>query len=392
MFGKAGLISFFSGSPALRFNLFAKVWAKLRKFSKLTKSESWGNKKYFHSNQVYLTKACTKNLQAINNVHLHMKKLLLSTLFCCLIANLHAQTTILDTLDQSKQKANLFYTAIYKENSEMSYTSPAGEIGAPSKYVINGKLTTTYLVFAPQHLPVAFSLNPDFTVRVRSERSAGVRTPSFRLGGTFYVRLTDDIKNYQYTQLSFTHHSNGQDGAAVLANGSINTQNGNFNTNYLTFDYRFGKFLNSNSTKGNSESFHHKVGLAWHKWFAYENALNGDYGFTRLNYDFSYRIYQIYDGKKKANSNSGIIEKETWRFNAQASYAINKYDHYNIIAAKRRLNVEASANYSLPFMQNVFIMASLGYYGEDPYNIYFKDRYAFMRFGLSSTFTRYKAM
>lgn len=319
-----------------------------------------------------------------------MNKLLLSTLFCFLVSNLFAQKVVSDSLSESKRQSNLFYTALYKENSEMSYTSPAGEIGAPSQYVINGKLTTAYLVFAPQNLPVAFSLNPDFTVRVRSERSAGVRTPSFRLGGTFYVRLTDDIRNYQYAQLSFTHHSNGQDGAAVLADGSINTQNGNFNTNYLTFAYRFGKFLDPNSTNGKSESLHHKLGLEWHKWFAYENALNGDYGFTRLNYDFSCRIYQIYDGKKKSNSNMPVIEKETWRFNAQASYAINKYDNYNFLAAKRRLNVEASANYSLPFMQNVFIMASLGYYGEDPYNIYFKDRYAFMRFGLSSTFTRYK--
>ena len=319
-----------------------------------------------------------------------MNKLLLSTLFCFLVSNLFAQTVVSDTLSESKRQANLFFTSLYKENSEMSYTSPSGEIGAPSKYVLNGKLTTSYLVFAPQNLPVAFSVNPDFTVRVRSERSAGVRTPSFRLGGTFYVRLTDDIKNYQYAQLSFTHHSNGQDGTAFLADGSINTQNGNFNTNYLTFAYRFGKFLNPNAINGNSESIHHKVGLEWHKWFAYENALNGDYGFTRLNYDFSYRIYQIYEDKKKASSTTELIEKEKWRFNAQVDYAVNKYDNYNLFAAKRRLNIEASANYSLPFMQNVFLMGSIGYYGEDPYNIYFKDRYAFMRFGLSSTFTRYR--
>jgi hypothetical protein len=319
-----------------------------------------------------------------------MNKLLLSTLFCFMVSNLFAQTVVSDTLSESKRQSNLFYTSLYKENSEMSYTSPGGEIGAPSKYVLNGKLTTTYLVFAPQNLPVAFSVNPDFTVRVRSERSTGVRTPSFRLGGTFYVRLTDNVKNYQYAQLGFTHHSNGQDGTPVLEDGSINTQNGNFSTNYLTFAYRFGKFSEQELNNRSSTSIHHKVGLEWHKWFAYEPALNGDYGFTRLNYDFSYRIYQIYDSKKKASSTTAALEKEKWRFNAQASYAINKYDNYNLFAAKRRLNVEASANYSLPFMQNVFIMASLGYYGEDPYNIYFKDRYAFMRFGLSSTFTRYK--
>ena len=99
-------------------------------------------------------------------------------------------------------------------------------------------------------------------------------------------------------------------------------------------------------------------------------------------------------GFKKVNSLNKLtknsIEKEKWRFNGEISYAVNKYANQKFFEPKRRLNVEASANYSLPFMQNVFIMASFGYYGEDPYNIYFKDRYAFMKFGLSSTFSRFK--
>ncbi|RZL49609.1 MAG: hypothetical protein EOP00_06710 [Pedobacter sp.] len=307
-----------------------------------------------------------------------------------------AQTERLDTINNNKQKANLAYASLYKENSEMSYTSPSGEIGAPSGYVLNGKLTTAY-VFASRNLPLAFSINPDFTARVRSENSAGVRTPSFRLGGTFYLRLVENVKNYKYAQLSFTHHSNGQDGDAILPDGSINSKTGNFNTNYLTAAYRFGNFTNVNSN-GTYYSYNHKIGLEWHKWFKYESALNGDYGFTRLNYDFSYRIYQTYNGKKSgwkkigttSSKPTNTLEKENWRFNGQFSYAVNKYDHYNLLAPKRRLNVEASANYSLPFMQNVFLMASLGYYGEDPYNIYFKDKYAFMRFGLSSTFSRFR--
>lgn len=326
-----------------------------------------------------------------------MKKALLFIVCWLLLNQTFAQTEQLDTLVNKKQNANLAYSSLYKENSELSYTSPGGEIGAPSKYVLNGKLTTTYVVFAPLSLPVAFSINPDFTARVRTDKSAGVRTPSFRLGGTFYVRLAKEINNYKYVQLSFTHHSNGQDADAILPDGSINTKTGNFNTNYLTAAYSFGNFTNVNSN-GMYYSYNHKIGLEWHKWFKYEPALNGDYGFTRLNYDFSYRIYQTYNGKKggwkkvgKPNPKGGnTLEKETWRFNGQFSYAVNKYDNYNFFGAKRRLNIEASANYSLPFMQNVFLMASFGYYGEDPYNIYFKDKYAFMRFGLSSTFSRFK--
>ncbi len=79
-----------------------------------------------------------------------------------------------------------------------------------------------------------------------------------------------------------------------------------------------------------------------------------------------------------------------WRLNTSVSYAINSLTNYQIFAPKKRLNAELSANYSFPFMQNVFLMATFGYYGEDPYNIYFRDKYAYARFGISSTFTRYK--
>jgi hypothetical protein len=39
-------------------------------------------------------------------------------------------------------------------------------------------------------------------------------------------------------------------------------------------------------------------------------------------------------------------------------------------------------------MKNAFLMAAVGYYGEDPYNIYFRDQYAFLRFGISTGFIR----
>lgn len=290
------------------------------------------------------------------------------------------QQNATDSLVVVKQRANLAYPMLYKENSDLSYTSPFGELGAPSGYVINGKLTTSYMVFASKKTPIAFSINPDFTVRVRKEQSAGVRTPSFRLGGTVYVRFASSVEKYQYGELSFNHHSNGQDGEAMLSDGMINTKNGNFSTNYLTASYRFGNFVEPNKLN-DYYGFHHKVSLQWHKWFAYEPALNGDYGFTRINYDFSFRVYQHLKNK---------IEKEKWRLNASFSYAINPLTNYQFFAPKKRLNAELSANYSLPFMQNVFLMATFGYYGEDPYNIYFRDKYAYARFGISSTFVRWK--
>ncbi|MFC5283044.1 hypothetical protein [Pedobacter alpinus] len=287
---------------------------------------------------------------------------------------------------QANDSLNLQFIERYKENRQLSYTSPLSEIGAPSKYILSGKLTTTYMLLASKKLPVAFAVIPDFTVRVRNEKSAGVRTPSFRLGGATYVRLNNNLNNYKYAEIGFTHHSNGQDANAINTDGTINTYNGNFSTNYLTASYNFGNFTNHAAGK-NYSSYNHKVGLEWHKWFAYEKALEDNYGFTRLNYNFSLRKYTFYKPKSKEKTQ---LEKEYLRLNADVSYAVNSISNSPIKGIKKRLNAELTANYSLPFMQNVFLMATAGYYGEDPYNIYFSDHYGFLRFGISTGFLKYK--
>lgn len=305
--------------------------------------------------------------------------------------------TLATAFAQDEQTINQQFIDRYKENSELSYTSPLSEIGAPSKYLLSGKLTTAYFLLATKSSRIAFAVIPDFTVRVRNENSAGVRTPSFRLGGTAFVRLNNDLQHYKYAELSFTHHSNGQDASAVNRDGKINTYNGNFSTNSITTAYRFGNF--TNHIEGESyDSYNHKIGLEWHKWFSYEKALEGKYGFTRLLYDLSFRKYAFYTSNnnkkwKKSNSNpegKKSLEKEFIRLNTQFSYAVNPIKESNITDVKKRLNVELTANYSFPFMHNVFLMATVGYYGEDPYNIYFSDHYAFARFGISTGFIRYK--
>ncbi len=276
---------------------------------------------------------------------------------------------------QNQQEINNEFIQLYKENADLSYISPKGEIGAPAKYVINGRLTTSYFLLATEKLPVAFAVVPDFTVRVRDEKSAGVRTPSFKLGGALFVRLDRSVPNYKYATLKFTHHSNGQDGEALNPDGSINTITGNFTTNYLTLSYHFGKDLNKEKKHG-YYSLNHEAGFEWHKWFSYEKALKNDYGFSRLLYSFSFRNYQP--------------AKEQWRLNTEMSYAINPMTEYAFSAIKKRLNAELSFHYSFPFMNNSYLMGAAGYYGEDPYNIYYRDKYSYLRFGISSGILRGK--
>ncbi len=257
---------------------------------------------------------------------------------------------------------------IYKANRDFSYTSPKGELGSPNKFILNGRLTSSYFLLASHKLPISFALVPDFTVKVLDQRSAGVRTPSLKISGMVYVKLNQKPFNYQYATLKFTHHSNGQDGEAINTDGSINTATGNFSTNYLTASYHFGKRIKAKENI--NYSINHEGSLEWHKWFNYEKALENDYGFTRIIYNFSARKYQK--------------EHENWRLNVGLSYAINKMEAYQITSANKRLNTEISYHYSFPFMHKAFLMAAAGYYGEDPYNIYYRDKYGYLRFGVST--------
>jgi len=284
---------------------------------------------------------------------------------------LYAQKSSIGSIkavDLKQGDSIISFLPIYKANRDMSYTSPKGELGAPIKFVLIGKLTTSYFLLAPTHSRFAFALIPEFIVKVIDERSAGVRTPSLKLGGIFYYQINKDKEDYKYASFRFTHHSNGQDGEALNPDGSINTRTGNFSTNYLTASFHFGtrRALNVRSVY----QFNNEAGFEWHRWFDYEKALEYDYGFTRLNYTVSIRKF--------------VYKRETWRLNAGLSYAINMMAEYKIASVKKRLNTESSFHYSFPFMHKSFLMAAAGYYGEDPYNIYYRNKYAYLRFGVSS--------
>lgn len=280
-----------------------------------------------------------------------------------------------------KKMLNGQYIQQYLRNVNFSYVSPGGEIGAPTNYVMAAKFNAVFFLLGTDKLPVAFTLEPEVSIRVRKEVSAGVRTPSYRLAGITHIRLGTHIKHYSYLDVGFTHHSNGQDGNAINPDGSLNTKTGNFTTNYILANYRTGNFRDSGAP-GEGYSFNHSVGIQLHRLFKFERAIKSDYGFTRLVYEFSLRHYLNKESIKHAIANQS---KEGWRLNAGFSYSTNTIRGYHFFSVERRANTEASFHYSLPFMPNTFLMGAVGYYGEDPYNIYYRNHYGYMRFGISAS-------
>lgn len=271
------------------------------------------------------------------------------------------------------------YNEFYRGNRDFSYISPSGELGAPSKYVINGELIASYFLLDNSKSRLSVAVTQRFLARTRTDRSSPIRTPSFRLGAQVFYRLSSNVTRYKYVEAQFFHHSNGQDGPVFRPNGTYNTETGDFSTNYLQATYNWGTHLN------NHHGTYYNVGYRWHApIFNYSEGLAGNYGFGRFVAQATYRFFA------RANpTSSPSITVERLRVTLQASYAVNRLTNWELDAAQRRLNAELSVWYIPPFSRDAGIFATAGYYGEDPYNIYFNDRYTFIRFGIAAGFTRY---
>jgi hypothetical protein len=271
------------------------------------------------------------------------------------------------------------YNEFFRGNRDFSYISPNGELGAPSKYVINGELIASYFLLASPKSRLSVAVTQRFMARTRTDRSSPIRTPSFRLGTQVFYRLSANVTKYKYLEAQFFHHSNGQDGAVFRPNGTYNTETGDFSTNYLQATYNWGTHLS------NRHGTYYSVGYRWHApFFGNSEGLQGNYGFGRLTGQALYRLF----ARSKSES-SPSLTTERLRVTLQASYAVNKLDNWTLSAAQRRLNAELSLWYIPSFSRDTGVFTTIGYYGEDPYNIYFNDRYAFIRFGIAAGFTRY---
>ncbi|MBO0951495.1 hypothetical protein [Fibrella forsythiae] len=308
---------------------------------------------------------------------------LLGTLLCVTVAYGQTEPTRVESTTQlasadSVRFQNHRYNEFFRGNRDFSYVSPSGELGAPGRYVINGELIASYFLLASQKSRLAIAVTQRFMARTRTDRSSPIRTPSFRLGTQVFYRLSSNVTQYRYVEAQFFHHSNGQDGPVFRPNGTYNTETGDFSTNYLQATYNWGTHLSKR------HGTYYSLGYRWHApVFNSSEGLAGNYGFGRVLGQATYRIFS------RTNDEPLPVTTERLRVTLQASYAVNKLDNWLLAAAQRRVNAELSVWYIPSFSRDAGIFATAGYYGEDPYNIYFNDRYAFVRFGIAAGFTRY---
>ena len=285
-------------------------------------------------------------------------------------------------------------------------------MGSPKgSYLVSADIRPHFFI-GSERFRWAFAFTPRYKVRIfqdnaaQGDSSLPVRTPSFMPGGILYIPLNlgdpNVYKDIQFLSVAFFHHSNGQDHRTFLSNGQFNLYNGNFSTNFfevgytknwrtpssqnVTFECRNSSDPCKTNYPTGYKDYVWKIALEQHFGTAFEQ--RGTYGRTRLNSNFQFiRVNNFRWLSKTSNPNRDDCQlcscylKERFRIVGDIAVNLDKLEKpFNSL--DRRINFEASFLYRVA-AGNTALFASTGFYGNDPYNIYYSHKYAFFRVGLA---------
>jgi len=90
----------------------------------------------------------------------------------------------------------------------------------------------------------------------------------------------------------------------------------------------------------------------------------------------------MYDLMHDRHNTSDMYQNHQ-RLQAQFTYILDQDYDYQITDLRKRLNISLKYYYQFGFMGNVAFTIGAGYRGQDDYNIYFQDSYAYMAVGVA---------
>lgn len=282
-------------------------------------------------------------------------------------------------------------------------------------YILSADIQPVFAI-GGEKFPIAIHLVPRYKVRIFKDNpkfrdtSLAVRTPSFMPGGYVLIpitRISDPYDDLHYLSLRYSHHSNGQDGNPVEADGSYNTYNGDFSTDFIELGYNFNfrnrrtkalrkdfcPVTNAETIKDSQMKFPFcdwfgRFGIEQHVFS--QDALKGRYGKTRINLKVGYLHVTNHRWRVRSKEHidgetiGSCYKRELFRVIVNVNINVDKLDEpYSDVS--RRVNADISG-YMRLLAGNTAAFLSIGYYGNDPYNVYFEKNYFFIRGGVALGF------
>lgn len=258
------------------------------------------------------------------------------------------------------------------------------------EFVIGGDWFRFPIHFTPRYMVRIFHDD-----KAKGDSSLPVRTPSYMPGATIFIPLCSpgailSSSYLKYLSISVFHHSNGQDGHEFLPHSrQLNHYNGNFSTNFVepAYNFRYRSNIKPVAFSGGIGSrFHEWYGrLGYEMHFSTADTLKSSYGNGRWNLRLGWILSKSYNDIVAHVPVGKPYHRETWRAVLNATY-INGDRDLGLSPIDNRLNIDLSIYRRIPSSPNTAVFTTVGYYGSDPYNIYYDQRYFYFRFGLAMGF------
>ncbi|MDN3582245.1 hypothetical protein [Mucilaginibacter flavus] len=278
-----------------------------------------------------------------------------------------------------KRIINHNFGSIYEENLRLSFGG--NEYFNKVKTQLTADLAPNFILFSSPNSRFMFVFTPRVKIRLLSSEGAPVKSPSYMPGASVFFRVNEDTFNPKFFSFGYSHHSNGARGPSENPDGTFNTLDGKFTTNFYTLTYFTGKRVDK---KDVITDRYDNLGLEVHAGLfnlGLSEGLKDHYGFIRINGGRVYNFIKAYNDPLEA----GHKTYANWqRIQFDFTYIADKYDNYSAIDIKKRLNVSLKYYYSFPFMQGSALVIGGGYRGQDDYNQSFQDSYGYVTIGLAA--------
>jgi hypothetical protein len=277
---------------------------------------------------------------------------------------------------QENNIQKLELTLISQVNQGNSYITFPTDIGNIEPLWFEGNVIPNFYLRQSKNSRLMGVLTPQIIIRMYREESFPVRTPSYIPQITVYYQLNNKRSAKSSTVFGrIAHHSNGQEDPFFLEDGSLNTESGDFSTNF----FEPGFIMTNFSKRLNAYQFF-KTSLEIHpqSWSAEE--LEGIYSNVRWHNSFS--AFKLSDENLKQThkpANISVKAETTWHFGD-----INNWRSTNL----KRFDFSLTFYYHPRFFEDIGLFVQY-YNGADYYNMCFSHQLSVLRFGFMTDKLRF---
>lgn len=276
--------------------------------------------------------------------------------------------------ENNEQKMEL--TLISQVNQGNSYITFPTDIGNIEPLWFEGNVIPNFYLRKSKNARLMGVLTPQIIIRMYQEESFPVRTPSYMPQITVYYQLHKQAPlKSSNAFFRIAHHSNGQDGDFILADGSFNHKSGNFATNFLEAGY----IITNLNRRFNAYQFF-KTSFEIHPNGFMQEELEGYYSQYRWHNAFSIFILS-------SKNNQEGIKKTAISLNGETTWMFGNFNQLDTFSAER-LNLSLTFYYHPKFLEDLGLFVQY-YHGTDYYNMYFDHRLDVLRFGFMTEKLRF---